>query len=195
MSDHQNAYGFNYNNLQAALANATATAPIEPAKSMTVHLNPPLLRKRLEHWKIDPPTFAATYDRIFVYPLEDAPDKSAGGIVLPGEMTDKLSSQRGLLMKAGPKGIEQLYSHGISLGHIVVCARFSPYQRQYMSRGKVHDMLVLRASEVLGSEDLQTAYDNGDMWMEMAPDGTVELCDREAGTRKRADPEDNPEGI
>ncbi len=165
------------------------------AKPIAIPTMPPLLRKRLEFWKIKPPTFAAVFDRIYVYPLEDAPTVTKGGIELAGQTKAKLASQRGLLMKAGPKAIEQLYAHGISLGHIVVCARFSPYERTYMAEGEMHSMLLLRASEVLGSEDLQTAYDNGDAGLEMHPDGHVEYTDREGGARKRVDPEDNVEGI
>jgi len=172
-----------------------ATLPVQQARPVVVPLNPAKLTRRLEHWKIVPPTFAAVYDRIFIALLEDAPTKSAGGIDLPDQVKGKLSSQKGLIMKAGPRAIEQLYSHGMAIGDIVVCARFSPYERTYMAAGRMFSMLVVRSPEVLGCEDLQKAYDEGDLWMEMAPDGTVSICDRENGTRRRDDPADNIEGI
>lgn len=187
-------------------AGGFAPGPIhaEPERPLAqvIPFVPKRLAARLEYFKIDPPNFAAIYDRIFVYPLkgatetetEKATDTTAGGIVLPKMTTDVLSSQRGLLMSAGPKAVEQLYGHGISLGDIVVTARFSPYERTYLQKGKLYSMLVLRASEVLGSEDLANAYAAGDIWMEMSADGTVALASHEGG-RKRTDPEDNIEGI
>lgn len=176
--------------------NVTATADVAQAKPIVVRTMPPLLKRRLEHFKLTPPPFAPTFDRIFVMPLEDADnDKTEGGIVVPNQVKDELSSGKGLLVAAGPKAIEQLYGYGITLGHMVLTARFSPWERKFMVDGKVSEALLLRASEVTGSYDLQKALDAGDLWMEMDPDGSVSICDREAGTRKRTDPEDSAEGI
>lgn len=183
------------------MSSQTATLPVIQSASIVMPTLPKMLKARLEYFKIDPPNFAAIYDRIFVYPLDykqaetAVSDVTAGGIVMPEQAQAVLTSQRGLLMRAGPKAIEQLHAHGVALGHIIVTARFSPYERTYMANGRVHTMLLLRASEVLGSEDLQVAYDKGDLWAEMAPDGRVSLADRERGPRERTDPEDNIEGI
>lgn len=175
---------------------ATASLPVETRpQSIKVPMMPPRLKARLEFFKITPPNFAPVYDRIFVCPIvEKGNDQTAGGIVLAETTRDGLSAQRGLLMAAGAKAIEQLYAHGLTVGDIVVCVRFSPHLRKYMVKGHMHEMLVLRASEVMGGEDLQAAYDSGDKWLEMDAEGNVELCDREGG-RSRVDPEDNPEGF
>jgi co-chaperonin GroES (HSP10) len=173
-----------------------ATLPVEPRKFLQVPTMPALLKARLEFFKITPPNFAPVFDRIFVAPLEDKElEETAGGIKLAASTQAKLSSQRGLLIGAGARAVEQLYGHGISLGHLVVCARFSPYSRTYMVKGRMHEMLVLRASEVTGSEDLQIAYDKGDGYLEMSAEGEVAFCTRDGGARRRMDPEDNIEGI
>jgi hypothetical protein len=102
-----------------------------------------------------------------------------------------MGAQRGVLIMAGPKAIEELFSHGVSIGDIVLVARFSPWDRVYISRsGKMHRMMVLRAAEVVGSEDLLRAYEAGELRMEMSQDGRVTLHDRE-----RIDPPTNEEGI
>lgn len=151
-----------------------------------VPLHPPKLKARLEHFKIRPPTFMPTFDRIFVAPLkaedlpENAPDATASGIVVPETTKSVMASQIGLLVAAGPKAIEELYSYGIGLGDIVVTARFSPHERRYFSGGRMSSVLILRAAEVVGCEDLATAFDKGDLWYEMQPDGKVIVCDRES---------------
>jgi co-chaperonin GroES (HSP10) len=173
---------------------ADTTLPVQPRRLLQVPTMPALLKARLEFFKITPPNFAPVFDRIFVAPLEDKEmEETAGGIKLAAVTKAKLSSQRGLLMGAGAKAVEELYAHGISLGHIVVCVRFSPHERSYMTGGHMHSMLLLRSSEVIGSEDLQIAYDKGDAYLEMASDGEVAFCTRDEGSRARVDPPPNIE--
>jgi len=174
------------------------TQSVLPIRNLQVSLMPPLLKARLEYYKAEMPPWAPTYDRILVYPLRDTdmPLKTESGLYLPQDdnTKDQLGSQRGLLVAAGPKALEQLYSHGIALGHLVLCARHSPWGRKYISRERkiIHKVLVLRASEIVASEDLLNAYEKQDLWLEMTPDGRVLVCDREQA-RERSDPEDNYE--
>lgn len=166
--------------------------------SRVVPIEPPLLKARIEAYKVPLPPFQPVTDRILVYPLQkaDQPDMTAGGIVVADVTKNKVGAQRGLLVRAGPIAIEQLYSHGIALGHIVITARLSPWERSYLDiKGHPHSVLVLRASEVVGSEDLLTAFDRGDLWMEMArTSGEVLICDRESD-RERKDVPGGDEGI
>lgn len=146
-----------------------------------IPLVPPKLKKRMETYDIDLPAFIPTFDRIFVYPLKAKAeaDTTAGGIVVADATRERLVSQVGVLISAGPKAIEQLYSYGIGIGDIVMTSRLSPWQRDYFAKGRPHHILILRASEVVGCDDLQRAYEAGDLWYEMAADGSVVVCDRE----------------
>ena len=164
----------------------------QPEKRVFPHL-PPKLKARMEEYGIVPPNFSPVFDRVFVYPLDraDQPDKTAGGIVLPEMTKARLGAQRGVLVGAGPKAIEVLYSHGIVLGDIVISARLSPWERTYAARSSVldpetgqplvsiHRVLVLRAEDIVGSEDLLTAYERGELVLEMDETGHVQLADRE----------------
>jgi len=166
-------------------------------RTAVVPFMPPRLKARLEHYKIELPAFAPTFDRIFVAPLDtaDQPDTTAGGIVIARQTQQQYGAQRGLLVMAGAKAIEQLYAHGIAIGDIVITARLSVWERQYMAKGRPHKVLIVRASEIVGSEDLQAAYEKGDLWLEMnVAEGSVALADRENGERKRSDPQDSYEG-
>jgi co-chaperonin GroES (HSP10) len=151
------------------------------------------LKRRMEQHGIELPRFAPCFDRIYVYPLDKAtqPDSTAGGIILADSTKQKLAAQMGVLIMAGPKATEELYGHGIGIGDVVVTARLSPWERTYFSKtNKPHRILVLRASEVVGSEDLFEAYESGDLFMQMDDTGRVTIVDRE-----RIDPPDNDEGI
>lgn len=161
------------------------------SESRQVDLLPKKLRARLEHFKAELPTFQPVYDRVFVYPLETygQPDKTAGGIIIAEQQRRRLAAQVGLLIGAGVKAIEELYGHGVELGDIVMMARFSHWERGYFGRdNKEHRIYILQAGEIVGSEDLKTRIDEGDIWMEMSrADGKVMFNERD-GDRQRSDP-------
>jgi co-chaperonin GroES (HSP10) len=162
---------------------------------MKVPLLPPKLEARMQKYGIEMPPRAAVFDRCIVYPLigkdDDQSDRTAGGIILPQDTRDRLVAQEGILLSAGPRAIEILYSHGISLGDRVLVAQFSTRMRTYMSASKrLHRILLLRAEEVVASEDLATAYAQGDLWLNMTEEGKVKLHDRE-----RIDPVQSDEGM
>lgn len=158
-----------------------------------IPLRPAKLEARMKEHGIEFPRFAPAFDRVFVYPLDKQtqPDATAGGIILAEQVKQKLVAQVGVLIMAGPKAIEELYGHGISLGDVVVTARLSPWERTYFSKAnRPHRILLLRASEIVGSEDLLDAYESGELHMEMNSDGRVTVADRE-----RIDPPQGDEGI
>lgn len=161
---------------------------------MKVPLLPPKLEERMHKFGIEMPPWAPVFDRCIVYPIgkdDEQSDRTAGGIILPEITRERLIAQEGILLMAGPKAIEELYSHGISIGDRVLVAQFSTRMRTYMSATKrLHRILLLRAQEVAASEDLATAYARGELWMDMTEDGKVKLHDRE-----RIDPPANDEGM
>lgn len=189
-------YTYTPADMQAQNQQFSQTVRSEPPTP--AHINLPLwparLKARLEYYKAELPPFYPVFDRIFVYPLEaaDQPETTAGGIVLAQQTKAKYGAQRGILVMAGMKAVEQLYSHGINIGDVVITARLSPWERSYISRDKrPHKVLVLRASEVVASEDLYNQYETGDFAMCLDPrDGSVTLDER-----TRVDPPENDEGI
>jgi co-chaperonin GroES (HSP10) len=168
--------------------------PADLPEFVNLPLIPRRLKARLEYYRAELPPFVPIFDRIFVYPLDtaDQPETTAGGIVLAKQTKEKLGAQRGILVMAGAKAMEQLYSHGVNIGDIVITARLSPWERSYYSKDKrPHRVLVLRAAEVVADEDLYDKYESGDWALRLnVADGTVTLDDR-----VRVDPPENDEGI
>jgi hypothetical protein len=140
------------------------------------------------------PPCQPVYDRVFIYPTDglDQDEKIAGtSLYRPSSDKTSLGASRGVLIAAGLKALDQLYGHGIELGHIVWFARLSPWQRQYEGDKRIERIVILRASEVVGSEDLMTAMLRGQVEVGVDDsDGRHVLVDR-----KRRDPEETDEGI
>lgn len=177
--------------------------PYRPPEKVTFPPRPPHLDNRMREYGIEMPDFAPVFDRVFVYPVKerDTPEQGKEGLIIPDVVRKQLGAQRGVLIAAGPKAIEQLYAHGIVLGDILITARLSPWERRYWAGavkgedgvyrgGSEHRVLILRAADVVGSEDLRGKYESGELRLEMDETGHVQLHDRE-----RVDPDDNEEGM
>lgn len=165
----------------------------EPPEPIDVPVMTARLEQRMKEFGIELPSWAPIYDRVFVYPTDDhdQPEK-VGELYLAQTTKNRMGAMRGVLMMAGPRAIEQLYSHGIGIGDMVLCARFSTWDRAYVgaSKSKVHRMMVLRAAEIVGGEDLMADFQAGRLRMVMDHEGHVQLHDR-----PRVDPPENDEGI
>jgi co-chaperonin GroES (HSP10) len=171
----------------------------ESPRRVHLHVMPPLLKARLDFYKLKVPHFAPAFDRVYVMPLEEADqmDTTAGGIVLSDQTKQSLGAQRGLLVAAGAKALEELYSMGIGLGHRVYTMRFSRWVRSFQSPEdkKFYKTGIFTAGEVMGSEDLFEHLQNGDLWYELdTKTGDVEICDREE-KRERRDPAPREYGV
>lgn len=152
----------------------------------------PLLLHRLKQFGIPLLKGRPAYDRILVYPLEDKDlnDKIEGSVLYkPQQSKDLYGSSRGIIVKAGLRALEQMWSHGMELGHIVLVARLSPWERKYDAKGGVHKVMVLRASEIVLSEDTEEDVFDGCLEFEYL-DGRLSFKDRE-----RTDPDETDEGI
>lgn len=171
----------------------------EEKRTVTISTMPPLLKARLDYYKKKPPHFYPAFDRVFIIPLDDADqmDTTAGGIAIAQETKNKLGAQRGLLVAAGAKAIEELYSMGIGLGHVVYTMRFSRFERTYQSKEDrmFYRAMICTAGEVMGSEDLYNAIEAGDISFQLdVKEGTVQVCDRE-NDRPRNDPPPREYGV
>lgn len=156
-----------------------------------VNLYPDLLAERVQKYNVIMPPWAPVYDRLLLYPLEDAdqPEK-VGSIFTPTSTKTKHGARRGLLVKAGARALEELYSHGIELGHVLIAAHLTPWEREYATPQGLARVLVLRTPDIVGSEDLEQDLAAGRLWLARDSNGRVELADR-----LRVDPAGNDEGI
>jgi hypothetical protein len=153
----------------------------------------PLLLHRLKQFDIPLPKGRPVYDRIYVYPLEgkDQGDRFEGSVLFKAEQSkDLYGASRGIIVKAGIKALEHMWSHGVELGHMVIVARLSPWERKYEGKGRIHKVMVLRSSEIVSSEDLEEDVLAGCLDFEYASDGQLVFKDR-----PRTDPDETDEGI
>lgn len=153
----------------------------------------PLLAERMKQYDIVLPRARPVYDRVFIYPLADkAQDETYAGtsIIKPGTARDRFGASRGIVVKAGLGALEIMWSHGYEIGHVVLFARLSPWERAYEGRGREHRVTILHAPEIVGSEDLEDDVLEGHAEIELLADGTVALKDR-----RRVDPPKDTETI
>lgn len=156
-----------------------------------------LLLERVKQYGIILPKCQPVFDRIFIYKIPGEEKLEGSSIIMPGNAFH--NADRGVLVYAGLRALDELKSHGIDLGHIVWYARLSPWQRRYAGvglqegRAAIGDVVVLRASEIVGSEDL---------WRETWEEGKYEIAyDSDnnqhyfRGLPPRTDPATSDEGI
>lgn len=129
----------------------------------------PLLDKRRLEYGIINEAFSvqAFSDRIFVYQL---PAKSfsatyGGGLIHKSDITidrEQKEAPRGILIGAGLKAMDGLRANGVGLGHIVTFVRMAPWRMQLATvAGKDHKIIMLRAGDLTGSEDLRSQLMKG----------------------------------
>lgn len=146
---------------------------------------PPLLEQRRQEHLITDGYFRVqpVYDRVFVYQLLEDHFKDGvteGGIVLP-DMTverEKASAPRGVLVAAGATAMDQLASNGIQLGHIVRYLFHAPWSIP-VARGE--RVTVLRAGDIIASEDLAEQLRAGKVKFEFDPEAVEHQFKDESG--------------
>lgn len=144
---------------------------------MKVERIPPLLRKRLEEMKGTPyeiPEEAlclqAVYDRVLVWQF---PDEKVGkstygkGPIHKAPTTiDRIAQSipRGIIITAGLGCMDALKANGMDVGHVVYFCVNSPY-RLPLDDGDKHFLCLLRAGDMVASEDLARALDKGECFI------------------------------
>jgi co-chaperonin GroES (HSP10) len=118
------------------------------------------LRARCAEVGIEPPTFHPMDDNCVVWRLPPL-KVSAGGIVLPEDSQNPHT--KGILLALGPRARDVLYSNGIEEGDVVTFARFGGWEMQDKThdRGKGNEILILKAREIIGSDDLKAVLSSG----------------------------------
>ena len=148
----------------------------------------PLLEEKIRRFDLVLPRGRPLWDIVLVYPLDDRDqgEKLEGSLLYKPESTkSKFGAARGVIVKAGMGALEQLWSHGIELGHTVLFTRLSPWERKYEGKGREHKVVVLRANECRWSEELEEDFGEGVIDLEFGPDGRLRIKDR-----IRIDPEE-----
>jgi len=154
-----------------------------------------LLVDRLKEHGIPLPICQPAFDRIYVAEIS-APERLPGSeIYVPVDA--KMNASRGIIIAAGLGALDHMYAHGVALGHVIWYARLSPWVRHYQGtdlrsgKGAIGKAVILRSSEIVGSEDTMAALQSGAMEI-LGPDadGRHSYTDR-----SRNDPPENDEGI
>lgn len=138
---------------------AAVRADMSPAGKLDL---PPLLEERRIKYGLPDTVFSVdcVYDRIYVAQVADHEEKTyleKGLIVMPDRTASRKLTEacRGVLVGAGLLALDELRSNGVDLGHIVRFVKLAPYRMEIdFINGKSLDLLVMRAGDVTGSEDV-----------------------------------------
>jgi hypothetical protein len=104
------------------------------------------------------------YDRVFVYQTSGWGEKFKGSNLYKPRETkqrERESAPRGVLVSAGLAALDSLRSNGIELGHYVTFVAHSPYRWFYDEKHEDWHLVILGASDVIGSEDLRDELKSG----------------------------------
>lgn len=167
-----------------------------------VDLHPKLLVERLAKYKAAVPPFVAEWDRVYVYPLAGKKDIDTSGAVpaamtttkeglyVPASTQETYDQQVGIIVTMGPKAIEQCYSVGTEIGHIVVTNRLSRWQKRYQGADRQeHEVIIVTAAEITGNFDKALPLAKGECWYEWDEDGRVVFNDGEEARQVQPAPE------
>lgn len=122
----------------------------------------PLLEKRRFQYAIPDGAFRiqAAFNTCFVHQLPRFEEETYGdtGIIMPQTARRRVEEEtpRGILVSAGLNALDCLRSNGIDLGHIVSFVRQAPWRMPIaMVNGVDFYLVILRAGDITGSEDLR----------------------------------------
>ncbi len=171
------------------------TMPPKPRIEGKVPRVPALLLKRMEELKGTPheiPENAlgmqAVYDRVLVWQFPDAhvgkETYGDGPIVKATTTLERIyqSIPRGLIISVGLGAMDALKSNGFDVGHVAYFCVNSPY-RLPLDDHDEHHLVLLRAGDLIASEDLAQALDKGECHI-VERDGVHMLVDSDGKTWK-----------
>lgn len=123
---------------------------------------PKLLDDRRLEWGIPNGAFESQpgFDRVYIWQisLKSGETFSEGGKILMPERTlayQRDTAPRGILISAGLKAMDALYSTGFELGHIVRFKKLSPFIMPVAEiDGSELTVMVVRDGDIVSSEDM-----------------------------------------
>lgn len=107
-----------------------------------------------------------SFDKVFLYqiPMKEGETYKPGGmIIMPDQVisSKRNLAPRGILVSAGLKAMDALYSTGIEVGHIVRFKKFAPFILPVENvDGNELCVVVLRDGDIEASEDMSTRMNN-----------------------------------
>lgn len=139
-----------------------------------------LLEQAIKQYSIPPWPYEASYDRVIVFSVPE--DKAARKTFIEGGVVEKIDARnvyeqeetpRGIVVSAGLKAKDVMFSHGMGLGHMVWVARLSPWRHQVDrdANGKDIEFLFLRVGDIVGSETLKEFLRKGHVTEDMTEEG------------------------
>jgi len=137
-------------------------ASLKPAGFYNI---PELLDKRRLEYLIPNGAFESypAFDKVYIWqlPTKESNTYAKGGqIVMPDQVlaAKRNTAPRGIIVSAGLKAMDALYSTGIEIGHIVRFKKFAPFCLEVDSiEGHDLTVMVMRDGDVEASEDMATA--------------------------------------
>lgn len=129
----------------------------------------------------------AIFDRVYVWQIQPKHVEGSstfvpGGLIEKPETQEKRvlkESSRGVLVAAGLEALDKLNSHGVGVGHIVNINRMSPWHKLIANhQGHESHLMVLRAGDLTGSEDLVRLKKEGKVKVQLV-DGEHRLTDED----------------
>lgn len=142
-----------------------------------------LLVERAKEYGFQIPTFQPRGTNVVVWrlpPIETSP----GGIhIIADEQSPHV---KGVLVAAGPGALDSFESEGITLGQIVIFKRFSGWEvnDQTPEALRACRILMISASDVIGSDDLRDALESGKAKYVKGADGRHRLEVRALSEKK-----------
>jgi hypothetical protein len=168
-----------------------AKPPELPPEQRLHSRKPPLLMSRLgelDGTDLEVPKevalgIQAVYDRLLVWQFPPAMQGGKtygdGPILKPEHVKTRIhqSIPRGLIVSAGLGALDAIRANGIDIGHVVYFAVNSMYRLPLDDHDGQH-LALLRAGDVVGSEDLARALDCGECHI-VEVDGEHRLVDKD----------------
>ena len=122
-----------------------------------------LLAKRQKEWGYSIPTFQPRGSGVVVWRLPPI-ERPMGTVYLVDEVGNAQSPHvKGVLIAWGPKAMDSLTSEGYDLGHIVIFKRYAGWETndQTPEVARACRILMLEASDIIGSDDLREQLESG----------------------------------
>jgi hypothetical protein len=157
--------------VKTALERETDAVVVELRKRMAQSGDlglPALLEQRRQNYAIPNGAFKsqAVYDRILLWqiPLNEGEKFGDTMIIMPDSAKTRAveSAPRGVVVSAGLLALDQIRSNGIDVGHIVNIICQAPFRIEIEQIcGRPFYLLILRAGDLIGSEDLMEDLRSG----------------------------------
>lgn len=138
---------------------------LKPAGSFNI---PELLDSRRLEYLIPNGAFECypAFDKVFIWQLSTTEGETyakGGSIIMPEQIiaAKRNTAPRGIIVSAGLKAMDALYSTGIETGHIIRFKKFSPFVLEVDNiDGHALTVMVMRDGDVEASEDMATAINS-----------------------------------